>query len=709
MTVIKQIKFCRFPIPGLLTVFLSLLTVGITIGQTTDRDLDVYPYWNYYHANVTNTLYEVLVNRAFDQLDNRVKTIDALKTKDDWLNRQDYVKSTLAEIVGPFPLKTPLNPVITDTLHQDGMTIEKLYYESRPGYYVTAMFCRPEKAEEPLPTILFCSGHTPLGFRSETYQHMIFNYVKKGFAVLAFDPIGQGERIQYLDDTGEPRMGATHEHSYPGSQAFLAGISPANYFIWDGIRTIDYLLSRDDVDPDRLGITGRSGGGTQTAYIAAMDDRIYAAAPECYITTFDKLLKSGGPQDAEQNLMYAISKGIDMADYIEVRAPKPTLIVSTTRDIFPIQGVRDTYHEAQKAYAALGEPSHIQKVEDDAPHQSTVKNREATYAFFRRHLRHPGSSEDEEVHLFDPQELWVMPTGNVYQDLGGADMYSLIMKYLENQDVYQPGSTEDLRHKVIELSGYNPEMDPSDVIFSGRTQYEDSFIEKYLIRGSADYYLPVVWIKPHQSNDKVILWIDSEGKKEAGKIGGPVDQWLEAGYSVVIPDLSGIGELAGGFPGGDARIQKVPLNIWYAGILTGKSLSAVHGEEIARLRDFINKSNENPVALTLMARGTVGPELLQVAFVEDWKEPVVLVNSLGSYRSILNDREYDARYLMSAVAGGIQYYDIPLLLNAFDKNKVLVVDPVNGDNKSYEGKEIPRAVFSSDANDRFDKIKTWIE
>jgi len=385
------------------------------------------------------------------------------------------------------------------------------------------------------------------------------------------------------------------------------------------------------------------------------------------------------------------------------------LIVSTTRDIFPIQGVRDTYQEAQKTYSALGAPSHIQKVEDDAPHQSTVKNREATYAFFRKHLHHPGESKDEEVHLFDPEELWVLPTGNVYQDLGGEDMYSLTVKYLKNQNSYQPGSKEDLRRKMVELSGYDPEVGSTETVFSGRSQYEDCAIEKYLVRGSGDYYLPVVWLKPHQPTDRVILLLDEAGKKEAGKSGGPVDKWLKAGYSVVISDLSGMGELGGGFPGGDALIQNVPLNIWYAGIVTAKSLVALHGEEIGRLRKFIRESIGNVVDLTLMARGTVGPELLQVAFMEDWKEKVVLVESLASYRSILDDREYDARFLMSAVPGGIQYYDIPGLLNSFNKDKILVIDPVNGDNELYDSEDLKSALYTSDPVDRFDKIRAWVD
>src|SRR5690606_12955376 len=113
---------------------------------------------------------------------------------------------------------------------------------------------------------------------------------------------------QYRDRKG--KSSPTQDHSYSGTFPFIAGSSPANYFIWDGIRAIDYLISRPEVDASRLGITGRSGGGTQTAYIAALDDRILAAAPECFITTTDKLWQSNGPQDAEQNLVKFLNLGL---------------------------------------------------------------------------------------------------------------------------------------------------------------------------------------------------------------------------------------------------------------------------------------------------------------------------------------------------------------------------------------------------------------
>lgn len=694
-----------FPLLKLFYTAALVLSLGIPgMGQNDQRDLNVYSYWPYY-GDVSNTLYQHLAEKAFAQLDHRQSQIRDLETRADWENRQAYVRQTLEEIVGPFPERTPLNPVITGTLNHEGMVIEKLYFESRPGYYVTAIFCYPENRTEPLPAILFCSGHAAEGFRSTTYQTMIFNYAKKGFAVLAFDPIGQGERIRYLDESGKPRLGSTIEHSYPGSQSFLVGISPANFFIWDGIRAVDYLMTREEVDPQRIGITGRSGGGTQTAYIAAMDERIHAAAPECYITTFDKLLKSKGPQDAEQNLKQGIAKGIDLADYIEVRAPKPTLLIGTTRDIFSIQGFRDVYQEAQKAYAAWDAEDNLEFTEDDAGHASTVKNREATYRFFRKHLNHPGPVRDEEVAVLDPKQLWVLPTGNVYRDLGGEDIYSLTLRFLEENKNEGPANPTELREKMIQMSGYEA-PDPGEVVFSGRTHYDGYAIEKYLVQGSGSYYLPLVWIKPESANGQTILWVDTQGKK-AAEVGGPIDFWLDAGFSVVVPDLSGIGELGDGYKGGDARIQGVPLNVWYAGILTGKSIAAVHAEEIALLRQFMIEMGVREPAL--VGHGPVGAEVLQAKFMGGWPDRLVLIESLEAFQSLLSDREYDARFLPSSISGGIQWFDLSDLVRYLGPDAVLAIDPVDGQNQRIQGAAEHHYLQTSGGQDRFEKIARWLD
>jgi len=362
-------------------------------------DVDLFNYWKYY-SDSENSLYKYFCSVAFEQLESRNSDISRLKTKSDWEERQSIVRKKLSEVMGPFPEKTPLNIRITGVIQKEGYRVEKLIYESLPGYFVTSALFIPDNLEGKAPAILNPIGHSPLSFRRDVYQHTIINLVQKGFIVFAYDPIGQGERLQYYDiELGKSRFPPNHEHSYPGALCFISGYSPAKHFTWDGIRGIDVLLSRPEVDPDRLGITGISGGGTSTTFITTFDDRIRAAAPECFITNYNYLFRSEGPQDSEQNLFGLISKGLDHPDFIELWAPKPTLIMSTTRDFFSIQGARETFQEARMAYAALGAEGNLQMTEDDFGHGFTRKNREAMYAFFQKHLNNPGDPSDHEVQI----------------------------------------------------------------------------------------------------------------------------------------------------------------------------------------------------------------------------------------------------------------------------------------------------------------------
>ena len=366
---------------------------------------------------------------SFKHLENRKNLVTGLSTKADWQAYQNTTKQKLRSSLSRFE-KNALNPKITGVLERENFKVEKVIFESHPGFFVTSCLFIPKKRQNPAPAIIYCSGHNVLGFRGETYQHIILNLVEKGFIVLAFDPIGQGERLQYLDMvTGKSVIGSsTQEHSYAGVQTLFTGTSLADYFIWDGIRAIDYLSTRSEVDMNRIGITGRSGGGTQAAMIAACDDRILAAAPENYITNFKRLFQAIGPQDAEQNLWFGIARGIDHPDFFHARAPKPSLIISTTNDYFNIQGARETFDEVKTSYSAFGMAENVQMVEDFGKHETTVNNRQAMYSFFQKHLSLPGNNEDVGTQPFDAEELWVTLTGQVSSSMPCHTIFDLSRK-----------------------------------------------------------------------------------------------------------------------------------------------------------------------------------------------------------------------------------------------------------------------------------------
>ena len=472
--------------------FILSILLFLTNGTLNAQDeLDVIRNNWLQFSDAPNAFYHFLSNEAYKFSGAREDKISKISTKDELMLRQEEVRQTLWKIIGPFPEKTPLNAKITSIVKKKDYRVENLIYESLPGFYVTASLFVPENVRIPAPAILFCSGHSSGVYRLPLYQQPLLNLVKKGFIVLAIDPLGQGERLQYFNpETGESAIGSsTQEHSYPSVQVFLTGKSIARYFLWDGIRGIDYLVSRREVDPKRIGVHGLSGGGTQAAYISALDDRVAASAPAGYITSYRRLIESVGVQDGEQNFYHGISSGIDHADYIEVRAPKPTLIMATTSDFFSIQGSRETYKEVKHIYELLGKPDNVELTEDDFGHGYTKKNREAMYAFFQKHLQLPGSSAEEEVDYPTPQELQKTATGQLSTSPGGETVFSLNRKESEKLiDELQTSRKNPAKHfsgvinSAKKLSGYKEPLVISEPVFTGRIQRDGYVVEKYFVK-----------------------------------------------------------------------------------------------------------------------------------------------------------------------------------------------------------------------------------
>lgn len=671
-----------------LLLFLTLILCTHLPVQSQD-DVNLFDYWKYY-SDAENSMYKTSSALALEQLKERKKVVSQLDLKSDFLDRQEIVKEKLLRIIGPFPKKTPLNARVTGVIKKKDYRVEKVIYESIPGYYVTAALFLPKKIKGKAPAVIYASGHTENGFRSETYQHVIINLVKKGFVVLAFDPVGQGERLQYYNEKeGKSRFGSTKEHSYPGAQCYLSGYSPTKYFIWDGIRSVDYLLSRKEVDPARIGMTGRSGGGTQTAYTAAIDDRILAAAPECFITSMEYVLKTIGPQDAEQNLFHMISEGLDHADLLEVRAPKPGLMITTTRDFFSIQGARETYAEVKQYYEALGEGSQMNMVEDDDGHASTKKNREAMYAFFQKYLENPGNSDDLDVEIFTEQELWATETGQLATSLKGETLYSLNKSVVENQiEMLESARLDSEEHinnvkaSAKNLSGFEYPERFGKAIFSGRYVEEKYVLEKYLIPGSGEYMLPAALFKPIKNHkNEVVLILDEQGMEHAANKEGAGHAMLQKGYSVLLFDIPGIGSLGPGYLKGDAYFDKISFNQWFAGILTNKSIVGMRAEDIVRMAHFIKSNVGGFETVSALASGATGSELLHAAVFDKSIQKVCLVNPFLSFADIALSHEYVPSFIPSTVAGAIDKYDLVDLMASLSPRKLVVINPLTSSGK----------------------------
>ncbi|MEZ5356034.1 MAG: acetylxylan esterase [Bryobacteraceae bacterium] len=364
----------------------------------------------------------------------RKAEIAALTTPEQIRARQQRVRQAMLRSLGGWPEKTPLEPQITGTLYRDGYRIEKVIFQSLPGFKVTANFYLPSTGNGPFPAVLGVAGHSNEGKAAEIYQRGWIGMVRRGIAVLAYDPPGQGERSEYWDAAqSRSRVGiGTREHTMAGLQCLLTGTSVARYEIWDGIRAFDYLLTRKEVDGARIAVAGNSGGGTQSAYLSALEPRLAAAAPSCYITSWETLWFDPGPQDAEQNFFGFIRDGLDFSDFLTAYAPRPVKMMTAIRDFFPIAGARATFAEAAGIFEKLGSREKVGFFEYDDTHGWSKPRREETYRWFEKWLLgREGDGLEAESTAEKPDALNVTATGQLATSGGSETVASLNRKHAE--------------------------------------------------------------------------------------------------------------------------------------------------------------------------------------------------------------------------------------------------------------------------------------
>src|SRR6266542_1142638 len=539
----------------LILLLFLLLTVEPLFAQKNstkkeEENLNVFHEWIKWN-NPGSLVLNHLTKQAEDYYKIRDNEIAGLKTKNDWIKRQQIVKNKLKELIGTFPRKEALNPEITGITQKEGYRIEKIIYEPVPGFYETGCLYIPDKINGKTPAILNVFGHDQASFREEYYQVIITNLVKKGMIVFAIDPLGQGEHVQYYDR--EIKFSAIGysviEHCYFGNVCFLAGVSSAKHFIWDGIMAIDYLLTRSEVDPENIGVTGFSGGGTVTSYLMALDDRVKVAIPCSWPTAYRRLLEMKGIGDAETILIHGLAKGITFEDLLEVRSPKPTLMTFTSRDEYlSLQGARDALREAKKVYSAFGKEDNLELVEDDYKHWMTPKIRLAMYAFFQKHFNMTGNPAEEKTDLPTVKELTVTPTGQIATYKGGKMIFDLnkaesekLIDNLEQSRKNMFSHLNKVKIKAKRISGYaTPSPDKEGAFINGRYQRKGYTVELDAILGeSGDYAIPVLLFKPDDSLVKhpAVVYLHSKGKITDAVPGGEIEELVKQGYVVAAADV----------------------------------------------------------------------------------------------------------------------------------------------------------------------------
>jgi len=610
----------------------------------------------------------------------RRAAVSAVKTPDDLARRQRELKGKFLEAIGDFPEKAPLKPRLVGTLARDGYRLERIIYESRPDHHVTALFYLPE-GTPPFPAVLMPCGHDSNGKAAPNYQRACILLARNGIAALCYDPIGQAERWQIVDrDDKRAGPGNTTEHTMVGIGALLVGRSTAGYRVWDGIRGLDYLASRPEIDARRLGCTGCSGGGTLTSYLMALDDRMVAAAPSCYITSLERLFATIGPQDAEQNITGQVAFGMEHADYLALRAPRPTLILASTRDFFDIQGTWTTFREAKRVYGLLGHPERVDMIEANETHGYPRAHREAMLRWMRRWLSRTEDAPTEgEIAIAPDADLQCTRTGQVLSDLHGKSVFDFNAEreteLARRRAEFQAKSGKTgLLAEVRRLIAVRDPAAPAGREDRGEIKRQGGTVRKLVFTTEPGITVPALLLEPGKADGSapLTILIGYDGPEAAGPA-GPIEGLLEKGRRVLVADLRGMGETApaAGRSGPlGAGVHEAFLSLHIGRPLLGQRV----GDLLAVIAAMADLSQGG---ISLVARGTAGPIALHAAVFEPRIVDVSLDGAITSWSDVVRT-PLTRDQLTNVVPGALAFYDLPDLVAAIAPRPVKIhsaVDP----------------------------------
>lgn len=592
-----------------------------------------------------------LLERAARLESQRRARFAAVRSRAELEALQQTLRETFLRLLGGFPERAGTPPATRmGRIEADDYFIDRLAFESFPGYFVPALLYRPKSIAAKAPGVISPCGHSAIGKAANEYQILHINLAKRGLFVLTYDPVGQSERSQFWDAARHRsrfNLGCG-EHAVIGNALYLLGTNLARYRIWDGLRAIDYLASLPEVDASRIGCVGNSGGGNLTAYLAALEPRITVAAPCCYITTLPRRMANRTQEDPsadpEQDIFGFVSEGIDHAGLLALCAPRPLLLGTARFDFFPIAGARESFAEAQKLYEAAGAGDRIARAEAAEKHGLTRPLRQAVYAWFDRWLA--GREQDpraEEIPVAprSAAELQVCASGQASVSLHSRPLLPLALEQFRAQPRPRRQALRDVL--ALDLRSAQPLV----------TELQASPTKPRAL---------VVCINGNEAPE----WRpDSE----------LIQALARAQCATVALDPRGVGRSRARFavPGHDYAdpLSGVEENLAYNAFLVGQSLLALRvADVVAAVKQMA--AARQPLPIVLCARRDAALVAAFAAAVEPSIEAVATEELLTSYLPLVEAVGYPLN--ASSIAPGLfrDFGDIPDVLEQIAPRRVLV-------------------------------------
>lgn len=594
-----------------------------------------------------------LSRQATSALDARRARVAALRTRADAEAYQRTIRARIATQIGVLPTTdAPLNARITRTTRRAGYRIEHLLYDSLPAVRVTALLYVPD-GDGPFPAVIGTAGHADEGKASATYQHAWVSLVRRGFVVLAHDPPGQGERLEYHDGQGGSRVGiGTREHMMTGLQVLLTGRTIGAYMVQDSRRALDYLLSRPDVDARRIAVAGNSGGGTQAALLVAVEPRLAAAVVSCYMTSWRDMWDAPGPQDSEQILPGFVGSGLDFADFAIAAAPRGFLVSSAIRDFFPIAGSRATSAELMRLYQVLGAPERLARVENDAEHGWSQPLREGAYRALAGWMGQADADHREAPVSPEPAAaLRVTSSGQVSTARDARSIRALNAGEAGDLVATRPSDVDAPLRGLLGLARTG-----AQVRIAARSGDPTTTAgERVVIDVGEGLRLPARLRRSSGVSRRVTVLVDDRGATQQH---AAIEAMVGSGQHVLAIDVRGTGVL-GPVTGssGYAPAYQFAARAW----LLGTSVVAWQAQDvIAGVAVLDQLLPSGPHEVTMLARGQTGPAAILASRVIT-PAALVLEDSIVSYRELAAADVHEG-VTLTIVPGVLTVTDLPDVL-----------------------------------------------
>lgn len=604
----------------------------------------------------------------------------------EWEERRAKIRQSVRGSMGDFPFddRPALRPKITGTIDGGNIVIEKVLYESLPGLYVTALLYRPKLVTEPLPSVLYLNGHWADAKFSDHIQTCCQSVAKLGMVAFCQDVIGTGERAA---PAGSPHM--TYHGIYRGGVAQIAGRSLFGYEMFECIRAVDYLTSRSEVDPKRILCTGASGGGMQSMYLPALDDRLAAAVPVCYISSYQAHIGATACVGEVQN---GVLNYTNQWELLGMHAPRPLLCIAATKDVSWFQpalaeeAIRRTRAEIYRLYDREHDAN---VVTVDAPHDYNKEMRELMYRFADVHV-HGGTGAKimEPAPVVRTREELTVGLPASTETIASLTFQSAIRKVQRisvprtaaEWDRSKQQIVDNLRARVFPV-----EIDRSVARRKRIRTLDDSpyKVEHWTIESEPGVVVPCVLCEPTSNSvgRAGVIIVDEQGKEHAfGR--GLVDELVRAGNVVLAIDCRGMGETAGTVPVYETEnLGMEDYNLANYSLTLGRPLAGMLADDIRCAVDFLETRAIDPKRIALAARGRGALAGLFASIVDERISAVVLEELLATYRFPGEFKGIGLTYLVPDILGA---GDVEHLAACLAPRRVMMINPVSARRESLD-------------------------